>query len=95
MKKVIRIIFSILTTLIFLWGVLLVVDYVKGYVNEEKLIITLNEEKNDKYTKREGLGYTIVLHNYNSNNVKNGQVLKEFKIFGFVVNKEVAIVNYQ
>ena len=89
MKKII----SLLTTIALIWGILMFIDYVRAYQNDEKLLISLNSETTSEYTLKEGLGYSIKKYNYNKNNLKDGQVLKEFKIFDFVVSKEIARIN--
>ena len=89
MKKII----SLITTLLLIWGILVFVDYIRSYQGEEKLIITLKEESSDEYLYRKGLGYSIKKYNYNRNNLEDGQILKEFKIFDFVVSKEIVKVN--
>ena len=38
MKKVL----SIITTIIFLWAILMAVDYFKGYSNEEKFLVNMS-----------------------------------------------------
>ena len=91
MKKII----SLLITLALLCGILMFVDYVRAYQNDEKLLISLNTETTNEYSLKEGLGYSIKKYNYNKNNLKDGQVLKEFKIFNFVVSKEIVRVNYE
>ncbi len=90
MKKII----SILTTFLLIWGIWLFVDYVKGYLNEGELLITIKSDENDEYRKQCGLGYCVKLYNYDSNNVADGQVLKEFTVFDITVSKEIAKVNY-
>lgn len=89
MKKLI----SIITVLLLIWGILMFVDYMKGYVNEEKFLLTIDLEVTEEYTKRSGLGYYVKLYNYDDKKVTNGQILKEFAIFNFVVSKQVAVVN--
>jgi len=91
MKKIV----SIITTLLLIWGILMFVDYLRGYQNESKFLINLNVEVTEEYTKREGLGYSVKLYNYDASKLVGGEVLKEFAIFGFVVSKEVAVVNYE
>lgn len=89
MKKII----SFITSLALLWGLLMFVDYVRAYQHDEKLLITLNTENTTEYSLKEGLGYSVKKYNYNKNNLKDGQVLKEFAIFGMTVSKEIAKVN--
>lgn len=91
MKKII----SLITSLLLLWGLLVFVDFVRAYQGDEKLLITLNNETTSEYSYKEGLGYSVKKYNYNRNNLRDGQVLKEFRIFDFVISKEVAKVNYQ
>ena len=91
MKKII----SFLTTIALLWGILMFVDYVRAYQNEDNLLISLDTKTTSEYTLKEGLGYSVKKYNYNKNNLKDGQVLREFKIFNFVVSKEIARVNYE
>ena len=91
MKKII----SLITTLLLIWGVLVFIDYVKAYQNDNDLLITFKTENTSEYSLKEGLGYSVKKYNYNHNNLKDGQVLKEFRIFDFVISKEVAKVNYR
>ena len=88
MKKVL----SIITTIIFLWAILMAVDYFKGYSNEEKFLVNMSTEVTGEYTKYNGLGYTAIYYNYDRKNVHSGEVLKEFKILGLTVSKEIAVV---
>ena len=90
MKKII----SLITTLLLIWGILVFVDFVRAYQGNEDLLITLNNKKTSEYTLKEGLGYSVKKYNYNQNNLKDGQVLKEFSIFDFVISKEIAKVKY-
>lgn len=90
MKKIV----SVITTIMLLWGILVFVDYVRAYQGEEKLLISIDMEITDEYTLREGLGYSVKKYNYDRNNLTDGQVLKEFSIFNFVISKEIARINY-
>lgn len=90
MKKII----SLITTLLLLWGILVFVDYIRAYQGNGSLLITLNEESNNEYSLKEGLGYSVKKYNYNKNSLKDGQVLKEFKIFDFAISREIAKINY-
>ena len=89
MKRII----SIILTLILLWAGLMFVDYLRAYQKENDLIITLSKEEKDEYTQKNGLGYSVRLYNYDSNNMTDGEIMKEFRIFDIVVNKQVAKVN--
>lgn len=90
MKKIL----SFITTLMLLWGILIFVDYIRAYQGEEKLLIGIDMEVTDEYTLREGLGYSVKKYNYDRNKLTDGQVLKEFSIFDFVISKEIARVSY-
>lgn len=85
---------SIITIFFLLWGILIFVDYLRAYQGDKNLLITLDSEETKDYQWEMGLGYSVKRYKYDKNNVKNDQVLKEFKIFDFVVNKEVAKVNH-
>ena len=67
-------------------------DYFRGYTNESKFLINTNTEVTEEYTEYSGLGYAAKYYNYDRKNVHNGQVLKEFTIFGITVSKEIAVV---
>lgn len=85
MKKLLSLFFIA----IVFWTVLVLIDYTRAYVNNEKMLITINIDVQDEYTKREGLGYSIIKYDYDKNNVKEGQPVKEFRIFGYVISKEI------
>lgn len=85
---------SILSTLVLLWGVMMFYDYNKTYKkNTDKFLITIDIENNADYTRTKGLGYSVTKYSYDKNNLHDGQILKDFKIFGFVVSKEVVVLN--
>ena len=88
MKKVM----SMFMTIFIIWAVLMLVDYKRAYLDEGKLLIMLNLNITDEYTERTGLGYSVKLYDYDPDNMKHGQVMKEFKIFNIVVSEEVAHV---
>lgn len=91
MKKII----SLITTLALLWGILMFVDFLRAYQGNDDLLITFDSKTTSEYSLKEGLGYSVKKYKYNKDSVKDGQVLKEFLIFDYVVSKEVAKVNYE
>lgn len=85
-------IISIISTIIFVWAIFVGVEYLRSYQGDEKLLLTLNTETTKEYTKRTGLGFSIVEYDIPRNEIKNGTILKEFYIFNFRVGKTIAVV---
>ena len=85
-------IISIISTIIFVWAIFVGVEYFRSYQGDEKLLLTLNTETTEKYTKRTGLGFSIIEYDIPRDEIENGTILKEFYIFNFIVGKTFAIV---
>jgi len=87
-------VFSIISTLILVWAIFIGIEYVRSYRGDEKMIVTIDTETTNDYTKRTGLGFSIIDYNVKTSSIKNGTVLKEFYIFGIRVGKTVAEVKH-
>lgn len=88
MKKL----FSFISTIILLWAIFMSVEYFRSYRGDEKLLVTLDTEVTDEYTKRTGLGFSIIDYDVNEEDLRNGTIIKEFYIFNFRVSKTIAII---
>lgn len=84
MKKIL----SAISTLVFLWAILVVVEYVRVYNGGEKMLVSLGEEKTNEYVETKGLGYSVVNYIYDENNLPEEQLVKEFKVFGITFSLE-------
>lgn len=82
--------FSIIAILVFAWAVYVGVEYFRVYKDANNdLLITINIEKTDEYTKKTGLGFSII--EYNIEDMKDGDRLKEFKIFKWQVSETICV----
>lgn len=90
MKKL----FEVLSLLIVLWGILVVVDYVRVYNgNKNKLILQIDKVVNDDFTEHKGIGYRIVKYDYDISTITEDIVSKEFYVLGIKVSDEKIVFN--
>ena len=90
MKKI----YIIIGSIILIWCIYMGVEYFRCYkpdTTDNKPLITIKTENEEKYTKDVGLGFSIVRYNINVTDAEEGTVVKEFRILGIAFS-ETSIV---
>lgn len=87
MKKIL----NALETLIFIYAILVGIEFFYGFRECDRLLIRINISNNKEMIHEKGLGYDLYKYNLTSEQKRDGAVLEEFKLFGITLGKTEVI----